>query len=78
MCLYTVCAHRHKQEGSEEQAGPIGSIRVNGSQIQSKVDHVGVSLTQFTTVEEVLKNAVKQFGLQVSGNSNYSQACYVW
>lgn len=58
-------AHRHKHEGSEEQAGPIGSLRINGSQIQSKVEHVSVSLTSSTTVAEVLKDAVKQFALQV-------------
>lgn len=44
----------------------MGTLRINSSQIKSKIEHVTISLTITTTVEEVLEEAVKQFALQVS------------
>lgn len=58
---------RHRLESTDEDAsGPVGSLRINGSQVESKVGHVIVSMTLATTVKEMLKEAIKKFALQVS------------
>ena len=43
----------------------MGSIRINSSQIDSKVEYANVDLMMTTTVQEVLKDSLKQFGVQV-------------
>ena len=58
---------RHRSEGEEEEVdGPMGTIRINGSQIETKIEHASVSLTLSTNVEDVLKEAIKQFATQVT------------
>ena len=46
--------------------GPTGNIRINGSQIETKVEYASVSLGLTTNVEDVLKEAIKQFAAQVT------------
>lgn len=46
--------------------GPTGSIRINGSQIETKIEYASVSLDLTTNVEDVLKEAIKQFATQVT------------
>ena len=46
--------------------GPMGTIRINGSQIETKVEYATISLDLSTNVEDVLKEAVKQFAVQVT------------
>lgn len=58
---------RHRSDGEEEEVdGPMGTIRINGSQIETKIEHASVSLTLSTNVEDVLKEAIKQFATQVT------------
>ena len=44
----------------------MGTIRINGSQIETKVEYATVSLGLSTNVDDVLKEAVKQFAAQVT------------
>ena len=53
------------RESPEEVDGPMGSIRINSSQIDSKVEYANVDLTMTTNVQEVLKASLKQFEVQV-------------
>ena len=48
--------------------GPMGSIRINSSQIDSKVEYANVDLMMTTSVQEVLKESLKQFEVQVRRN----------
>ena len=68
---------RHKSEEEEEVDGPTGSLRINGSQIETKIQYVSVSLNPTTSVEEVLKEAIKQFSTQVTFTTSLIEAlCY--
>jgi C4-type Zn-finger protein len=63
-CYAFSCRHRSEEE--EEVDGPTGTIRINGSQIETKIEYATVSLGLSTNVEGVLKEAVKQFAAQVT------------
>ena len=57
---------RHRSEDAEEIDGPMGSVRINGSQIDTKVEYATVPLSLTTCVEEMLGAAIKQFATKVS------------
>ena len=57
---------RHRSEEEEEVDGPTGNIRINSSQIETKIEYASVSLGLTTNVEDVLKEAIKQFATQVT------------
>ena len=63
MVLPSLCRHRSEEE---EVDGPTGNIRINGSQIETKIEYATVSLGLTTNVEDVLKEAIKQFAAQVT------------